>query len=457
MTLNRELWEDSGATRVSVRRVKRRNKLRTALIQGYWNYAQRNTFPDLENIGNPMIAPQDFEIHQSGRVLELWNKDLSIRPPDLSWHSSILVTTRELSFKITVEGHLRSLKPRTKSGSRSFRKIETKSGTQPDGSSHLGPGLFNPHPLLHKNGVQTKRVSVLTGNQLIGEAQIKHAGIRHDSRISLDSEIISIDPLNKGIHGDETKSVCDDDYFSPLLLLALLMWHVRLLSLVFLCHKHEILSCFFVKILFQWHRLMIKIVCARWAWLTNVRQVTVGRPWEFPCIHSSYWLELSVSILNRKESYIFVGSCPVSVVSSQGTIHTERTLSHSQLDVESTPHFEMMNFQNPSGWIRGDTKNGLVLEVVINYHQGKPRIEIRIDFFQEMDLNRGSEFRTDLTYSWKIWQKRHEILVKLWEFQKHRAACRSRIENCRIFSTGSRQTKGEGETEAEFCGTDLDS
>ena len=47
-----------------------------------------------------MIAPQDYEVRQSGRVLELQSKDLWIRPTDLSWHYPILATIRELPFKI---------------------------------------------------------------------------------------------------------------------------------------------------------------------------------------------------------------------------------------------------------------------------------------------------------------------------------------------------------------------
>ena len=31
----------------------------------------RKNCPDLENIGDPMIAPQDYDVRQSGRVLEL--------------------------------------------------------------------------------------------------------------------------------------------------------------------------------------------------------------------------------------------------------------------------------------------------------------------------------------------------------------------------------------------------
>ena len=46
----------------------------------------RKSSPDPENIGNPIIAPHYFEVRQSGRVLELHNRDLWIRPTDLSWH-----------------------------------------------------------------------------------------------------------------------------------------------------------------------------------------------------------------------------------------------------------------------------------------------------------------------------------------------------------------------------------
>ena len=48
---------------------------------------------------NPMMAPLDCEIRQSGRVLELQNKDLWLRPTDLSWHFPILATIREQPFK----------------------------------------------------------------------------------------------------------------------------------------------------------------------------------------------------------------------------------------------------------------------------------------------------------------------------------------------------------------------
>ena len=57
----------------------------------------RKSYP--ENDDSPMIAPRDYEVRQSGPVLELQNKDLWIRPTDLSWHYPILMTIRELPFK----------------------------------------------------------------------------------------------------------------------------------------------------------------------------------------------------------------------------------------------------------------------------------------------------------------------------------------------------------------------
>ena len=55
--------------------------------------------PDPENVDNPMIAPQDCDARQSGRVLELQNRNLWIRPTDLSWYFPILVTIREMPFR----------------------------------------------------------------------------------------------------------------------------------------------------------------------------------------------------------------------------------------------------------------------------------------------------------------------------------------------------------------------
>ena len=56
----------------------------------------RKGYPGPENVDNPMIAPPDYDARQSGRVLELPNRNLWIRPTDLSWHFPILVTIREM-------------------------------------------------------------------------------------------------------------------------------------------------------------------------------------------------------------------------------------------------------------------------------------------------------------------------------------------------------------------------
>ena len=59
----------------------------------------RKGYPDPEDVDNPMIAPQDYDARQSGRVLELQNRGLCIRPTDLSWLFPILVTIREMHFR----------------------------------------------------------------------------------------------------------------------------------------------------------------------------------------------------------------------------------------------------------------------------------------------------------------------------------------------------------------------
>ena len=57
----------------------------------------RKGYSDPENVDDPMIAPQDYDVRQSGRVLELQNRGLWKRRTDLSWHFHILVTIREVS------------------------------------------------------------------------------------------------------------------------------------------------------------------------------------------------------------------------------------------------------------------------------------------------------------------------------------------------------------------------
>ena len=80
------------------------------------------------------------------------------------------------------------------------------SETQPDGSSHPGPGLLYPHLLPGVNGAQTRNASVLIGSQLIGTPQIKRTRLRHGSHTMHGNEVIFIVP-HKCIHDDE-KNVC---------------------------------------------------------------------------------------------------------------------------------------------------------------------------------------------------------------------------------------------------------
>ena len=61
------------------------------------NEEQSDTFVDTAPLA--IIAPQCCDVRQSGRGLELQNRDLWPRPTDLSWHFPILVTIREMPFK----------------------------------------------------------------------------------------------------------------------------------------------------------------------------------------------------------------------------------------------------------------------------------------------------------------------------------------------------------------------
>ena len=47
-----------------------------------------------EDATDTMVAPQDSDVHQSGSVLELQNRDLWLRPTSMSWHFPILVAIR---------------------------------------------------------------------------------------------------------------------------------------------------------------------------------------------------------------------------------------------------------------------------------------------------------------------------------------------------------------------------
>ena len=67
--------------------------------EGLLKATARKNYPNSEDVDNPMLAPQDYDVRQSGRVLELPNRDLWLRPADFSWHFPILVTNRKDPFR----------------------------------------------------------------------------------------------------------------------------------------------------------------------------------------------------------------------------------------------------------------------------------------------------------------------------------------------------------------------
>ena len=68
-------------------------------IEGLLRATARKNYPNSEDVDNLMLAPQDYDVRQSARVLELQNRDLWIRPADLPWHFPILVTNRKDPFR----------------------------------------------------------------------------------------------------------------------------------------------------------------------------------------------------------------------------------------------------------------------------------------------------------------------------------------------------------------------
>ena len=129
-----------------------------------------------------MIAPQDHDIRQSRRVLELQNRDIWIRPTDLFWHFPILVTIREMPFRNYLGSSFEKLKVRENKIEAAIRqkteKRETRIGTQLDGSGHPGLGLLHRHRLPGENGVKTRHTSVLIGSQLIGTAPLTFRNLK---------------------------------------------------------------------------------------------------------------------------------------------------------------------------------------------------------------------------------------------------------------------------------------
>ena len=146
-------------------------------IEAQLRAAAQRANRDQEDATDPMVAPQDCDVHQSVRVLELQSSDLWLRPRDLSWHFPILMTIREIGNRRKVDGQRRT-RPKS-SRSRRCRKT-MMDRFMPTGRHHLGhvtnqrPG----HPPLGDAGDRTKRTGVLTGSHhLIGTARIKRVSV----------------------------------------------------------------------------------------------------------------------------------------------------------------------------------------------------------------------------------------------------------------------------------------
>ena len=92
----RKLWSNS---RERTRGYEKRQDEDSSYSKGIEVLLRETTkknYPNTEDVDNPMIAPQDYDVRQSERVLEFQNRDFWIRPTDLSLHFPIFVTIREI-------------------------------------------------------------------------------------------------------------------------------------------------------------------------------------------------------------------------------------------------------------------------------------------------------------------------------------------------------------------------
>ena len=97
----RKLWSNTCGRTQSNEKEQAEDSQYSKSVEILLRETARKGYPEPENVDNPLIAPQDCEVRQSRRVLELQNRDLWIRPTDLSWHFPILV--RKLLWKSTRE------------------------------------------------------------------------------------------------------------------------------------------------------------------------------------------------------------------------------------------------------------------------------------------------------------------------------------------------------------------
>ena len=96
----RKLWSQSADLREQTDDTigkKTEDNSREKGVESQPRVAGQRSYP--EDAIDPMVAPPDHDIRQSGRVVELQNKDLWLRPTDMSRHFPILMTIREEPFK----------------------------------------------------------------------------------------------------------------------------------------------------------------------------------------------------------------------------------------------------------------------------------------------------------------------------------------------------------------------
>ena len=68
-------------------------------VEGQLRTTAQLVYPNPMDAEDPMIAPPNYDVRQSGTVLEFQKRDLRLRPTDLSWHSPIFMTIREKPFE----------------------------------------------------------------------------------------------------------------------------------------------------------------------------------------------------------------------------------------------------------------------------------------------------------------------------------------------------------------------
>ena len=95
----RKLWSYTTTGQFANLREQTEDNSRERGVESQLRAAAQRGYPDPEDSQDPMVAPPNHEIRQSGRVLELQNRDLWLRPTDMSWHLPILMTIREEPLK----------------------------------------------------------------------------------------------------------------------------------------------------------------------------------------------------------------------------------------------------------------------------------------------------------------------------------------------------------------------